>query len=126
MSYYDVTIVCSPILAGKPLHMHRRTATVRLHTLPASTPNNRLQQKFQFGLVFRCLVSEPISVPVTLSPRYFSVPSYHRLVYYKGLYTSKNKQINNNMGKIRWVDAQGNHKNIYTITITILQPMPPS
>ena len=31
-SNYDVMIICCPILVGKPLHMHRRTAKVCLHT----------------------------------------------------------------------------------------------
>ena len=39
----------------------------------------------------------------------------------------RNKQINYNTGKIRWVNAQSNHnKNIYTVTIISLQLMPPS
>ena len=40
----------------------------------------------------------------------------------KNLNIGRNKEINYNIGKIRWVNAQSNrHKNIYTITIVSLQ-----
>ena len=70
MSPHDVMIVCSIILAGKPLHMCRRSAVVCLHfcrhpcQLTVSTKSSECHH----------FVSEPIFVPVTLSPRYFSVP----------------------------------------------------
>ena len=45
----------------------------------------------------------------------------------ENLNIGRNKQINYNAGKIRWVNAQSNHhKNIYTVTIISLQLMPPS
>ena len=46
-SFYDVTIVCSIILVGKPLHMHRQTANGLSAFLPASMPINHLYQKYE-------------------------------------------------------------------------------
>ena len=48
-SFYDVTIVCSIILAGKPLHMHRQTAEWSSAYLPASTPINHFNQKYEMS-----------------------------------------------------------------------------
>ena len=122
-SFNDVMNVCSTILAGKPLHIHRRTARVCLHTRwhPCQIT------VYYKSLESHHLFSEPIFVPVTLSPRYFGVPSYCGLFINENLNIGKHKQINYNTGKIRWVNTQSNHhKNIYTITIIILQSMPPS
>ena len=45
----------------------------------------------------------------------------------KNLNMGRNKQINYNVGKIMWVNAQSNHhKNIFTVTIVSLQLKPPS
>ena len=74
MLFNDVMIVCSIILVGKPLHMHRRSADGHLHTclhphqLTVLTESTKCHH----------FVSEPVFVPVTLSPRYFGAPLYHR------------------------------------------------
>ena len=77
MSFYDVTIVCSIILAGKPLHMCRQTADGHLHTCwhPCQLTISNESTKCH------CFISEPVFVSVTLSPRYFGVPLYHRSIY---------------------------------------------
>ena len=60
MSFYDVTIVCSIILAGKPLHMCRQTANGCLHTCrhPCQLTTLTESMKCRF-------ISEPIFMPVT-------------------------------------------------------------
>ena len=60
-SFNDVTIICSTILVGKPLHMHRRTAMVCLHTC---------QHPHQITIYYESLeshhlFSKTIFVPVT-------------------------------------------------------------
>ena len=77
MSPRDVTIVCSIILAGKPLHMHRRSAMVHLHFCQHPCQLTVLTK----SLECRHFISKPIFMPTTLSPRYFGVPSYHRSFY---------------------------------------------
>ena len=72
----DVTIVCSIILAGKPLHMHRRSANSHLHTHRHPCQLTILTESTEC----HHFISEPIFMPVTLSPRYFSAPSYHRTI----------------------------------------------
>ena len=76
-SFYDVTIVCSIILVGKPLHMHRQTTDSCLHICQHPC------QLTVYTKSTKChpFVSESVFVPVILSPRYFSVPSYHRSLY---------------------------------------------
>ena len=76
-SYHDITIVCSDLLVGKPLHMHNGTAMVRLHICwhPHQNP------KYYKSSKPLCLFPNPIFMPVTLSPRYFGVPSYWSLIY---------------------------------------------
>ena len=76
MSLNDVTIVCSIILAGKPLHMHRRSANGCLHTCRHPRQLTILTESTEC----RRFVSEPIFMPVRLSPRYFGAPSYHRTI----------------------------------------------
>ena len=66
-SFNDVTNVCSTILVGKPLHMHRRTAMIHLHTC---------QHPHQITVYYRSLesrrlFSEPIFMPVTLIYIYY-------------------------------------------------------
>ena len=75
-SHSDVMIVCSIFPAGKPLHMHVQTAIVYLHICQCPHQNPLLLQKLQTSST----LFNPFSVPVTLSPRYFSVPSYQSLV----------------------------------------------
>ena len=77
MSFNDVMIVCSPNKAGKPLHMCRRTAKVHLHT---HQHPHQITVDHE-GLESHRLFSKPVFVPVTLSPRYFSVPLYCGLLY---------------------------------------------
>ena len=69
--FYDVTIVCSIILAGKPLHMHRWTADSRLHTCRHPCQLTILTE------ITKCrrFVSEPIFVPVTYI--YIYIYIYH-------------------------------------------------
>ena len=76
MLFNDITIVCSIILAGKPLHMCRQSADGRLHTCRHPHQLTILTESM------KChhFISEPIFMPVTLSPRYFSVPSYRRTI----------------------------------------------
>ena len=60
-SFYDVTIVCSIILVGKPLCMHRQTANGHLHTCWHQHQLTVLTDSTKC----RHFVSEPIFVPVT-------------------------------------------------------------
>ena len=79
-SPHDVMIVCSIILVGKPLHMCRLSAMVHLHFC-----QHQHQLTILTGLTksLECcrFISEPIFMPVTLSPRYFGVPLYRRSFY---------------------------------------------
>ena len=79
-SPHDVMIVCSIILVGKPLHMHRQSAVVCLHFC---RPPHQLTILIVLTKSLEChhFISEPIFMPVTLSPRYFGVPLYHRSFY---------------------------------------------
>ena len=63
-SFYDVMIVCSIILAGKPLHMCTRTCQQLSAYLPASMPINRL---YRMEHMYEChhFISVPIFMPVT-------------------------------------------------------------
>ena len=76
----DVMIVCSIILVGKPLHMCRQSAMVRLHFCQHPCQLTILTVLTK-SLECRRFISKLIFVPVTLSPRYLSVPSYHRSFY---------------------------------------------
>ena len=76
-SPHDVMIVCSIILAGKPLHMHRQSAMVHLHFCQHPCQLTVLTE----SLECHRFVSKPIFMPMTLSPRYFGAPSYHRSFY---------------------------------------------
>ena len=64
MSVNDVTIVCSIILVGKPLHMCRQSANGHLHTCQHPCQLTVLTEST------KChhFVSEPAFMPVTLSP----------------------------------------------------------
>ena len=79
-SPHDVMIVCSIILVEKSLHMCRQYAVVHLcfHWHPCQLTVLTVLTE---SLECRRLVSKPIFMPVTLSPRYFGVPSYHRSFY---------------------------------------------
>ena len=61
MSPRDVMIVCSIILAGKPLHMCRQSAMVRL----CFCQHPRQLTILTESLECHCFVSEPIFVSVT-------------------------------------------------------------
>ena len=76
-SPHDVMIVCSIILAGKPLHMHRRSAVVRLHFCRCPCQLTVLTESSEC----RRFISKPVFMPVTLSPRYFGAPLYRRSFY---------------------------------------------
>ena len=78
MSHSDIMIICSIFLAGKPLCMHISTVMVHLqmHQHPHWNP------LFYESSKPRCLFFNPLSMPVTLSPRYFGAPSYQSLIYY--------------------------------------------
>ena len=76
MSFHDITIICFDLSMGKT------TAHVASETLPiiftstgihARTPNT-INASASLHLFLN-----PISLPVTLSPRYFGVPSYWSL-----------------------------------------------
>ena len=81
-SLNDVTIICFPLLVGKTLHMCSRVMLTCLHicqhpcqlifnvSLPAHEPIHQF-----------CISN---SEPVTLSPKYFSVPLYWSLQFIKG------------------------------------------
>ena len=77
MSYPDVMIICSDLPVGKPLHMHIGTAMIRLHIHwhPCQKP------KYYKSPEPCCLFPNLISVPVTLSPRYFDASLYQSLIY---------------------------------------------
>ena len=77
MSYHDVMIVCSDLPVEKPLCMHIGTAMVCLHICrhPHWNP------KYYKSSKPLCLFPNLIFMPVTLSPRYFSVPLYQSLIY---------------------------------------------
>ena len=70
-------IICSDLPAGKALHMHTITTNGHLHICwhPCQNP------KYYESSKPLHLFPNPIFVPVTLSPRYFSVPSYQSLIY---------------------------------------------
>ena len=72
----DIMIICFPLRVGKALHMSSRVMMTCLwiHQHPQPIlPKSYAQTKFH----------NPISAPVTLSPRYFSVPSYQSLQFIK-------------------------------------------
>ena len=77
MSLHDVMIICSDLLAGKPLHMHIGTTMVCLHICwhPCQNP------KYYESSEPLHLLPNLISMPVTLSSRYFGVLSYQSLIY---------------------------------------------
>ena len=75
MSHNDVIIICSILLAGKPLHMHIGTAMVHLRICRHPCRNPLLLQKLQTS----SSLFNPFYVPVTLFPRYFGAPSYQSL-----------------------------------------------
>ena len=77
MSHSDIMIVCSIFPVGKPLCMCIQTTIVHLQICQCPHWNPLLLEKLQTSSSF----FKPISVPVTLSPRYFSVPLYQSLVY---------------------------------------------
>ena len=80
-SLNDITIICFPFLAGKTLCMCRRAALAHLcicqhpcwPTLVFSTAMHGPYHQFHI----------PDFEPVTLSPGYFSVPSYQSLKFIK-------------------------------------------
>ena len=59
-SFYDIMIVCSIILAEKPLCMHRRTTNSCMNTHQHPCPLTALTKSMKC-----CFVFEPIFVPVT-------------------------------------------------------------
>ena len=73
MLFNDVTIVCSIILAGKPLCMHRQSTNGRLHTCQCPCQLTVLTESM------KCchFVSEPIFVPVT----YIYIYIYYIYIY---------------------------------------------
>ena len=80
-SLNDITIICFPFLVGKALHMCRRAALAHLHIC---------WHPHQLILVFPtamhgpyCQFHIPNFQPVTLSPMYFSAPSYWSLKFIK-------------------------------------------
>ena len=91
--------------------------------LPASMTNNHLIQKFRISLSlfqthFRACDTLPQVFQCTIVP-------WTTLLIKPNI--DRNKQINYNVGKIRWVNTQNkNHKNIYTVKNISLPLMPPS
>ena len=77
-SLNDITIICFPLLAGKALHMCRRAMPVCLctHWHPHWLFSTATHEPF-------CQFHIPYFEPVTLSSRYFSVPSYQSLYLLK-------------------------------------------
>ena len=105
------------------MHMHRRTAMVCLCTCWHPCQITVYDESPESC----CLFSKPVFVPVTLPPGILVCP--HTMDYFinENLNIVRIKQINYNIGKIRWVNMQSNHdKNIYTVTIVSLQLMPPN
>ena len=73
-SLNDIRIVCSPVSVGKALCMCRRAMLICLHT------SQHPHQLFSTATHEPCCHFHILnSKPVTLSPRYFSVPSYWSL-----------------------------------------------
>ena len=77
MSYQDVMIICSDLPAGKLLHMYIGTTMFHLHICwhPHQNP------KYYKSPEPLHLFSNPFSMPVTLSPRYFGVSLCQSLIY---------------------------------------------
>ena len=107
MSFYDITIVCSIILVGKPLHMHRQTADSSSAFLPVAMPINHLYQKFEMSLFcfwtrFRACDTLPQVFQCTLIPEIILLTKI--LVQVKA---DKNKNKNNyNTSKTSRVNSQ--------------------
>ena len=97
MSFYDIRIICSILLVGKPLHMHRGNAIVHLPHLPASPPESPVTIATSKP---HCLFFNLNFMPVTLSPRYFSVPLYQSLNLFATSSTKHRQvqQVNKNGG----------------------------
>ena len=119
-SPHDVMIICSDLPAGKPLCMHAQTANVCL-CICQCPPQNPKYYKSSEPL---CLFPNLNSLPVTLSPRYFSVPSYWSIIYLHSKNTGNSYKEMKAMdiayqltSKIRWVNTQqvGNNKIIYKL-----------
>ena len=69
MSFHDVIIICSNVLAGKPLHITQRkchSSSAHLLASPLESPVTTATSKPC------CLFLNPNFMPVTLFPRYFS------------------------------------------------------
>ena len=79
MSYNDVTIVCSHLYGGKTT-VH---AQQNHHSFICTSASIHAKNPKYYGESKPHVVSfpYPFSMPVTLSPRYFSVPLYHSLIY---------------------------------------------
>ena len=77
MSLHDIMIICSDLPVGKPLHMCIGTAMVSLHICRHPCWNPKYYKSSEPLHLFPDL----IIMPVTLSPRYFGVPSYWSLIY---------------------------------------------
>ena len=108
-SLNDITIVCSVILVGKPLHMHRRSANGCLHTCQHPRQLTILTESTEC----HHFVSKPF-VPVTLSPRYFGVPSYCRTILLTKLPVHiKTNTIMSIQMKLGGINVQRYPKNIY-------------
>ena len=76
-SYNDVMIVCSDVSVGN--HCTCAEELPLFVCLPASVHTE--DTEYYGESKPHPLFSKPFSVPVTLSPRYFSAPSYCRLIY---------------------------------------------
>ena len=104
------------------MHAQKNCHGLSAHPL-ASTSNNHLIQKFG---ILSSLFQTHFHACDTL-PQVF----WCTLILWTTLLIKpnidRNKQINYNMGKIRWVNAQNkNHKNIYTVKNISLPLIPPS
>ena len=74
---HDIMIICSDLPMGKPLCTHIGTAMVCLHICWHPCWNPKYYESSEPLRLFPNL----IFMPVTLSPRYFSAPSYQSLIY---------------------------------------------
>ena len=95
MSLIDIMSICFPLLAGKTLHMHSRImlAHICICQHPHQSNPTILIATHEPTHQFHILISEP----VTLSPRYFGVPSYWSLQFIK----------------IEWHNITANSKTMY-------------
>ena len=80
MSFYDVMIICSIILAGKPLHMCGPTAMVHLHTCWHPCQITIYTESLESHHLF----SKPIFMPVTYIYVYIYIYIYTYIYIYMG------------------------------------------